>query len=79
MAHPLRELRSLTDDELIARHDHAAESTTTGVSYYLNELARRETDRATRSMLLCTYAITLMSFVMMVAALISAWAVFRHP
>jgi len=76
MAHSLRELRSLPDDELIIRHDHAAESTTTGVSYYLNELARRETDRATQTMLRCTYAITFMSAVMMVASLISAWAVF---
>src|SRR5436190_18650685 len=45
MAHSLEELRSLPDEELVRLHDHLAQNTSTGVSYYLTELARRDADR----------------------------------
>lgn len=42
MSHALEELRSMSKEELIQRHDAAATHTSVGVSYYLDELARRD-------------------------------------
>ena len=54
MAFLLAELRALTDDELIQRHDVAAPPYPDTVEYYLNELARREATRQTAQMLAYT-------------------------
>jgi hypothetical protein len=40
--------RNASDDDLIDEHDHAARCVGPGVSYYLDELPRRETARAMR-------------------------------
>jgi hypothetical protein len=40
--------RNASDDDLIDEHDHAARYASPGVSYYLDELPRRETARAMR-------------------------------
>jgi hypothetical protein len=45
MAVNLKELRAMTDEELVKRHDEDAKSTVTGANYYLDELARRDTQR----------------------------------
>jgi hypothetical protein len=50
MTFPLAELRSVSDEELIRRHDHIAEKTAPGVNYYLDELARRDHHKATETM-----------------------------
>jgi len=39
------ELRTLSDDDLIHLHDEQARHTVVGVSYYLEELARRDAAR----------------------------------
>ena len=46
MSEPIKVLRALTDDEIIARHDAAAVNTRVGVDFYLDELRRREQVRA---------------------------------
>lgn len=46
MSEPIKVLRALTDDEVIACHDAAAEHTQGGVSFYLDQLRRREQVRA---------------------------------
>ena len=46
MAHSLRQLRSLSDDELVDRYDQTAKSTGVGLSYYEDELNRRAYQRA---------------------------------
>ena len=51
MAPSLTELRSLSDEEIIRRHDDAARGTQTSVNYYLTELARRDQDTQTKAML----------------------------
>lgn len=43
MSYLLKELRAAETDELVARHDALAQNTSVGVSYYLDELARRDT------------------------------------
>jgi len=51
MSHNVEELRALPVEELIARHDAVAQSTSVGVSYYLEELARRDAAQAQVRML----------------------------
>lgn len=42
MSFSLEQLRALPRDELIAEHDRLAQNTSVGVSYFLDELARRD-------------------------------------
>lgn len=42
MSETFSELRRLSDDEVIDRHDQSAQHTMVGVSHHLQELARRE-------------------------------------
>lgn len=55
MAYRLKELREMTDEQLIAEHDDVAQGTASlGVNYYLDELKRREQNKQTESMLAYT-------------------------
>ncbi|MBB2921284.1 hypothetical protein [Cellulomonas cellasea] len=42
MSLPLKDLHALSLEELERRHDEAAENTFVGISYYLDEVRRRE-------------------------------------
>ena len=46
MAHPVAELRALSDEDLITLHDQHAIHTMVGVDYYLDELKRRDQERS---------------------------------
>lgn len=69
MSHSYEQLRNLSDEELIAMHDKHAAHTCVGVSYYLDELARRDSERVNRSMLRCTKWITAMTAVMLLTTI----------
>jgi multidrug efflux pump subunit AcrB len=71
----LSELQEMSDEQLIAKCDQPLPD---NAFFIIEELARRNTDRATqrieaatRQMLHCTYAITGMTIVMTIIALIS--------
>ncbi|WP_454112818.1 hypothetical protein [Microbacterium maritypicum] len=49
MSYSIEKLRSLSDEELIAQHDHQATMTSVGVNYYLDELDRRSRERAVQA------------------------------
>jgi len=49
MAETLAELRKLSDEEVIERHDALAKNTQPGTAHYLAEIARRDQDRPTRT------------------------------
>ena len=49
MSMTYKQLREASDQELIRAHDHLAEHMEPGTGYYLDELARRETERLTES------------------------------
>jgi signal transduction histidine kinase len=70
----LKELRRLSDDELIKRHDQNAERTVVGTAHYLNELARRDMDRHTRTMIRYTWWIAVMTLIVAVSAIITTVA-----
>ena len=73
MASPLKDLRALTDDELIRRHDAAAQHTVVGTNHYLQELARRDQERQTRSTNRLNVVMTVLTFVTAVEAVVSIW------
>lgn len=82
MTYDLTTLRSVTDQELIERHDKLAESTVPGTRYYLEELARRDQERITttvvqftRRIVHLTRAITSLTLVNMVLTAIVAMTV----
>ena len=51
MSESFSELRALTDEQLIEKHDQRAKTTTVGTQHYLDELNRRHQDRQTEAML----------------------------
>jgi hypothetical protein len=71
MSYKIRELRALSDDELIALHDQAAEHTFVGISYFLDELHRRDSAAAIRSAHRLATASTALSVVSVVIALVA--------
>lgn len=42
----IKELRAMSDEELIKEHDKKAENTSVGTQYYIDELDRRSRDRS---------------------------------
>lgn len=71
MAETLKQLRDLTDEQIIARHDQAAQSTQVGTQHYLQELARRDQDKQTRAMLKYTKYILWMTLIMTIFTIIN--------
>ena len=67
----LSDLRNLTDDELVGKHDYQAETTVIGIQYFLDELNRRHQERQTRAMLRFTTWITIMTVAITLATLAS--------
>ena len=57
MSELLEDLRSLSYEELIKKHDALAENTQPGVKHYLTEIARRDQDRQTEAMIALTKGI----------------------
>ena len=49
-----RELRGLSDDDLISHYDHIAKHTQIGTNYLLDEINRRQVDRSTRAVVRMT-------------------------
>lgn len=68
MSFSIEQLRTKTDDDIVRLHDQAAENTTVGVSYYLDELRRRETAAAMRA----SHRLALASFVMTAVSTVTA-------
>jgi hypothetical protein len=71
MSRSISELRDTPDEELIRAHDALAQNTYVGVSYYLDELARRESARQQATMIKLTYAIAAMTLVVTIATIVN--------
>lgn len=71
MAPSYRQLLDMSDEKLIAAHDAAAKNTALGISYYLDELRRRATDRQTERMVELTVAIERLTRVVMMLTVVS--------
>jgi hypothetical protein len=61
---PLRELRKLSDEQLVDLHDSLAQDRSiVDIGYYLDELARRDARRQTQAMLRMTAAILVLTLI----------------
>jgi len=54
VSYSYQQLRNLPDEDLIAFHDQTAMNTSVGVTYALDELARREAQRQTKELIAYT-------------------------
>ncbi len=63
MSESLKDLRSMSESELIEKHDRLANTTQIGINHYLNELDRRDQERHTKEMKRFTCWITIMTFI----------------
>ncbi len=71
MSESLRDLRSIEREELIRRHDDLAQHTTVGVSYYLEEIARRDHDDQTKAMMAYTRQMRSLTIVVTIATIVN--------
>jgi hypothetical protein len=67
----IAELRNTPDDVLITKHDALASNTVVGVSYYLDEIRRREATRQGDRLERLTRAMAWMTGVITVATIIN--------
>ncbi len=58
-------------DELIRRHDNAAQTTQVGVSFYLQEIARRDAEHQVAAMLRLTRWIAVMTGVVTISTILN--------
>ena len=68
------ELRKLSEEELVRRHDQLAGSTSVGINHYLAELNWRHQDRQTESMLGLTHDISCMTRWIVVMTVVNVFA-----
>lgn len=71
MSMSYKELTQLTDEELIRQYDKQAGSTSVGLNYYTEEIARRRNEKSNKLMVNLTIAITVMTAVMLVSTIIN--------
>jgi hypothetical protein len=68
-AKTISELQSLSDEKLVEQHDALAANTVVGISYYLEELARRRGDKQARLMIRLTWIIAILTAINVVAVI----------
>ena len=66
----MKELREMSDEDIIERHDDLANSTLIGTKHYLSELVRRDQDRQTKAMLSLTNKINIMTVVITICTVV---------
>ena len=71
MVYSIKQLRKLTDEQLIQEHDDKAKNTVVGTQYYMDELDRRSRDRNEKAMLKLTIVSTVTSIVAIIIAVIA--------
>ena len=69
MSESIEDLRALSDEELVKRHDENAKATVVGTKHYLDELSRRDNSRINKSMLHYTKLVFIMTAVMLFCTL----------
>ena len=72
-----QELRDISKQELIARHDAEAKNAAGNVNYYLDEIQRRDASETNRKIQRYTWTMTMLTFVITLATLAS-WAGFSY-
>jgi len=78
MSMKLKELASLSDEELEKQYDKMAENTQIGLNYYTNEIMRRSNEKSNKTMITCTIIITIMTAIMTIATIITTYNIFAQ-
>lgn len=65
MSMKYKTLTELPDEELIRQYDEAAASTSVGLNYYTEEIARRRNEKSNKLMIRLTLWITVMTAIML--------------
>jgi hypothetical protein len=73
VAFSLRDLRAMSDEELVKYHDKVAQNTTTSLDYYREELVRRENTRQNEYTTRMTEEMRNMTSAMLRATKVMAW------
>ncbi|MFH1367937.1 MAG: hypothetical protein ABII64_02295 [Elusimicrobiota bacterium] len=71
MVETLKELKSMSDEELFKVYDEVAKQTGKSTSFYITEINRRDQEKQTSIMIKCTKWITFMTFIMMIFTILS--------
>ena len=71
MSHTYKELRGMGRDKLIEEHDNQAKSAQPSVSYYLEEIYRRDQEESTNNMLCFTRRIYWLTVIITIATMIN--------
>jgi heme exporter protein D len=71
MAESLEQLRAMSIKDLIHNHDELAKHTVVGTKHYLDEIHRRDTEKATGTMVVLTWSIAAMTLIMMAATIVN--------
>jgi len=74
MAPTIEQLRAMTTEQLMNEHDSHAQSTVVGISYYLDEIARRQQASQTEAMLSYTKQVRTMTGIITIATIINVTA-----
>lgn len=73
MAPTLRQLRQMTEEQLVQAHDQVAQSTMVSINYYLEELARRRGERQATVLTRLTWAIAALTLILAIVAAVDVW------
>ena len=64
-------LSELSDEDLIRQYDKIAESTSVGLNYYTEEIARRRNEKSNKLMIRLTLWITIMTAIMLLSTIVN--------
>ena len=71
MALTYKELRNLSEEELVEQYDKMAQNTQIGLNFLVEEIARRSSEKQTNQMLAATRQIRTLTIVIAIFALIN--------
>jgi len=74
----LKKLRDIPIEELIRRYDKIANNTGEGINYYLNEIARRDQEKHSKTILKYTKRIALMTLIVTISTIINIITLILH-
>lgn len=77
MTMTFEELRSKSDEDLIREHNRLAKDTFVGINYFLEELARRRTERQTSTIRRLSWGVFILTTIITVMTGLSLWAILR--
>lgn len=73
MSYQYKDLRKLSKTKLIEEHDKQAKLTVVGIQYYLDEIRRRDNDRANKTVLAISITTSLVAIISLAVSIIAIY------